>query len=381
MEFATPLNPFPGLRPFQPDEDHLFFGREKQIDEVLRKLRTNRFLLVTGASGSGKSSLVRSGLIPSLYSGLMANTGSDWRVAILRPGEDPLGNLAAALDQPNVLAMSGESSVTNRMLIDVTLRRSGLGLIEAVRQARIPPQDNVLIVVDQFEELFRFRNSSAALNSRNEAAAFVKLLLEAAQQNTVPIRIVLTMRADFIGDCMEFMGLPEALNTGQYLVPRMTRDQLRSAITGPVAVAGGSIAPRLVSRLLNDYGDDPDQLPVLQHALMRTWEYWSRRHVKDEPIDIAHYEAVGGMKEALSLHAEEAYREAESIDAKTTERIFKALTDTSKGAKGIRRPTSIEELAAICDCSQTEILSIIEIFRQPGRSFLMPPANRPLECV
>lgn len=383
MEFATPLNPFPGLRPFEPDEDHLFFGREKQIDEVLRKLRTNRFLLVTGASGSGKSSLVRSGLIPSLYSGLMANTGSDWRVAVLRPGEDPLGNLSAALDQPNVLAMSGESSATNRMLIDVTLRRSGLGLIEAVRQARIPPQDNVLIVVDQFEELFRFRNSRAALNSRDEAAAFVKLLLEAAQQNTVPIRIVLTMRADFIGDCMEFLGLPEALNTGQYLVPRMTRDQLRSAITGPIAVAGGSITPRLVSRLLNDYGDDSDQLPVLQHALMRTWEFWSRRHAKGEPIDIAHYEAVGGMKEALSLHAEEAYREAESIGAKITERLFKALTDTSKGAKGVRRPTSVEELAAICDCPQTEILSIVEIFRQPGRSFLMPPADRPLDsgCV
>jgi tetratricopeptide (TPR) repeat protein/energy-coupling factor transporter ATP-binding protein EcfA2 len=373
------MNPFPGLRPFEPDEDHLFFGREKQIDEVLRKLRTNRFLLVTGTSGSGKSSLVRSGLIPSLYSGLMANTGSSWRVAIFRPGEDPIGNLAAALDEPDVLATGGASSPTNRMLVDVTLRRSTLGLIEAVRQARIPAQDNVLVVVDQFEELFRFRNSRAVENSKDEASAFVKLLLEAAQQNTVPVRIVLTMRADFIGDCMEFLSLPEALNTGQYLVPRMTRDQLRSAITGPVAVAGGNITPRLVSKLLNDCGDDPDQLPVLQHALMRTWEYWSRRHAEGEPIDLAHYEAVGGMREALSLHAEEAYRETDAIDPKITERLFKALTDASKEAKGVRRPTSIEDLGAICGCAENEIVSIVEIFRQPGRSFLMPPADTPLE--
>jgi tetratricopeptide (TPR) repeat protein/energy-coupling factor transporter ATP-binding protein EcfA2 len=368
------MNPFPGLRPFEPDEDHLFFGREKQTDEVLRKLRTNRFLLVTGSSGSGKSSLVRSGLIPSLYSGLMANTGSSWRVAILRPGEDPIGNLAAALAQPDLFG-----TTTSRMLVDVTLQRSTLGLVEAVRQARIPPQDNVLVVVDQFEELFRFRNSRAVGNSKDEAAAFVKLLLEAAQQNAVPVRIVLTMRADFIGDCMEFLGLPEALNTGQYLVPRLTRDQLRSAITGPVAVAGGNIAPRLVSRLLNDCGDDPDQLPVLQHALMRTWDYWSRRHAEGEPIDLAHYEAVGGMREALSLHAEEAYRETDAIDPKVTERLFKALTDASKGAKGVRRPTSIEELAAICGCSEAEVVSVVEIFRQPGRSFLMPPADTPLE--
>jgi hypothetical protein len=169
-----------------------------------------------------------------MYSGLMANAGSNWRVAILRPGEDPIGNLTTALSQVDVFGTGGESPATIRMLLDVTLRRSTLGLIEAARQARIPQQDNVLVLVDQFEELFRFRNNRATGNSKDEASAFVKLLLEAAQRNAVPIRIVLTMRADFIGDCMNFISLPEALNTGQYLVPRMTRDQLRSAITGPM---------------------------------------------------------------------------------------------------------------------------------------------------
>src|SRR6185295_14728852 len=123
---------------------------------------------------------------------------------------------------------------------------------------------------------FRFRQSRQIANSRDEAVGFVKLLLEAAGQYDVPIYIVLTMRSDFIGDCMDYPGLPEAVNDGQYLVPRMTRDELRSAINGPVAVGGGEIAPRLVLRLLNDLGDDHDQLPILQHALMRTWDYWER---------------------------------------------------------------------------------------------------------
>src|ERR1700736_6472083 len=96
------FNPFPGLRPFEADEDHLFFGREKEIDELLRRLGSHRFLSVVGTSGSGKSSLVRSGLIPSLYSGFMVKASSSWRVSILRPGEDPIGHLAEALDAPDV---------------------------------------------------------------------------------------------------------------------------------------------------------------------------------------------------------------------------------------------------------------------------------------
>jgi energy-coupling factor transporter ATP-binding protein EcfA2 len=374
------FNPFPGLRPFEPDEDHLFFGREKEIDELLRRLRANRFLSVVGTSGSGKSSLVRSGLIPSLYSGFMVKAGSTWRVATLRPGEDPIGHLSEALNRSGVLGAVGEMASTNRVLLEATLRRSTRGLVDAVRQARIPPEDNLLVIVDQFEELFRFRRSHQLENSRDEAVAFVKLLLEATQQQQVPIYIVLTMRSDFIGDCMEYPGLPEAVNVGQYLVPRMTRDELRSAITGPIAVAGGEITPRLVLRLLNDLGDDRDQLPVLQHALMRTWDHWERHRSQGEPIDTADYEAVGTMQQALSLHAEEAFLETGSeANRKIAERIFKALTDTFSDPRGMRRPTSIRQLSAICEASEPEVIQIVEIFRRPGRSFLMPPAAALLE--
>jgi len=374
------FNPFPGLRPFEPDEDHLFFGREKEIDELLRRLRANRFLSVVGTSGSGKSSLVRSGLIPSLYSGFMVKAGSTWRVATLRPGSDPIVHLAAALNGSGVLGTEGEMASTNRVLLEATLRRSTRGLVDAVRQARIPSEDNLLVIVDQFEELFRFRRSRQIENSRDEAVAFVKLLLEATRQQEVPIYVVLTMRSDFIGDCMEYPGLPEAVNAGQYLVPRMTRDELRSAITGPIAVAGGEIAPRLVLRLLNDMGDDQDQLPVLQHALMRTWDHWERHRSQGEPIDIADYEAVGTLQQALSRHAEEAFLETGSDRSrKIAERIFKALTDTFSDPRGIRRPTSVSQLSAICEASEPEVIEVVELFRRTGRSFLMPPAATVLD--
>jgi hypothetical protein len=390
MEAKVLSNPFPGLRPFEADEEHLFFGREQEIDELLRRLRTTRFLLVAGSSGTGKSSLVRSGLIPALQSGSMLKAGSNWRIIVFHPGDDPIGNLAAAMDTPDALGSEGELASTNRVLLEVTLLRSSLGIVQAVRQAQIPAEDNVLIVVDQFEELFRFRRSGRGGKSRDEAAAFFKLLLEATTQQDVPIYIALTMRSDFLGDCIEFQGLPEAVNDGLYLIPRMTRDELRSAITGPVAVAGGAIAQRLVLRLLNDLGDDQDQLPLLQHALMRTWVRWaSHRQEKsgvDEPridetgIDIADYEAIGGLKEALSIHAEEAFQEA-SADGKEriAERLFKALTDTYSDSRGIRRACSVQELAAVCEAAESEVIQVVEIFRRAGRSFLTPHSGVALE--
>ena len=374
MDSGALSNPFPGLRPFEPEEDHLFFGREKQIDELLRRLRGTRFLPVMGASGSGKSSLVRCGLIPALQGGSMAGAGSGWRTGVLRPGEDPIGHLAGALSVPECLGADEEPADMRRALVEATLRRSTRGLVEAVRDARLAAHENVLVVVDQFEELFRFRH-----NQVGEAAVFVKMLLEAARQGTLSIYVVLTMRSDFLGDCMQYPGLPEAVNDGLYLVPRLSRDELRSAIAGPVAVGGGQIAPRLVVRLLNEVGDNADQLPVLQHALMRTWDYW-RSHGGAEPIDIADYEAIGTMQRALSLHAEEAYAEAGSEALRRiAERSFKALTDTFTDPRGVRRPTSVGDLAAACEASEQDVIQVLELFRHPGRSFLMPAADVPLE--
>src|ERR1019366_2321041 len=282
---------------------------------------------------------------------------------------------AGALSVPECLGADEEPADMRRALVEATLRRSTRGLVEAVRDARLAAHENVLVVVDQFEELFRFRH-----NQVGEAAVFVKMLLEAARQGTLSIYVVLTMRSDFLGDCMQYPGLPEAVNDGLYLVPRMSRDELRSAIAGPVAVGGGQIAPRLVVRLLNEVGDNADQLPVLQHALMRTWDYWQSHRGDGEPIDIAHYEAIGTMQHALSLHAEEAYAEAgpEAL-RRIAERSFKALTDTFTDPRGVRRPPSVRDLAVVCEAPEPDVILVLELFRQPGRSFLMPPAGVPLE--
>jgi tetratricopeptide (TPR) repeat protein len=381
IESKSVTNPFPGLRPFKTNEYRLFFGREGQSEALITRLQRSRFLAVVGTSGSGKSSLVRAGLLPALRGGMMAGAGSGWRISIMRPGNDPFGNLAQSLAQKDVLPEAGGrlSPAEAEAAIEAQLRSGSLGLVDTAKGARLTEPEKLLVLVDQFEELFRFRAARAAANAGDEASAFVKLLLEAAQQREVSIYVVLTMRSDFLGDCAQFQGLPEAINDGQYLIPRMTRDERRIAIAGPVGVTRGKMAEPLINRLLNDVGDNPDQLPILQHALMRTWDYWAAHRRNGEPIGLEHYEAIGAMSEALSLHADEAWEELPDQHSEmVAEKLFKALTEKGADNREIRRPTRLSEIAAGAEVTEAEVVAVIERFRREGRSFLMPPVGFPL---
>ncbi|MDF9797281.1 energy-coupling factor transporter ATP-binding protein EcfA2 [Catalinimonas alkaloidigena] len=375
-------NPFPGLRPFNEEENYLFFGRETQVDELINKLSTHRFLAVVGTSGSGKSSLVNCGLFPALHGGYMPKAGSRWRIAKFRPGNDPIREMALALAKPGILFPTARvGKLPLSAILTTNLQRSKLGLVETYKQARLPSDNNLLIVVDQFEELFRFQKlRTQGRENEDNAIAFVNLLLEAVKQSALPIYIVITMRSDFLGDCSRFRGLPEMINEGQYLVPRMKRKERKSAITGPIEVAGGKITDRLLMRLINDVGDNPDQLSILQHALNRTWAAWEQEKKPEQALDLRHYQEIGTMSEALDQHAERAYKELPSGRLKIVcQKIFKALTDVGTESRGIRRPTKLSALCAIAEASEDEVKEVIEIFRKPSRSFLMPPAGQALE--
>ncbi len=370
------INPFPGLRPFSIDESHLFFGREGQTDEVLLKLAENRFVGIIGLSGSGKSSFVFCGVLPILYGGFFTDRGAEWDVVVMRPGASPVQNLAESLikGREEYKKMDKEERVIQKTITSTLLKSSSMGLVEAVKQTGQASKKNFLILVDQFEELFRFsKEEENNYGSTQESLTFVNLLTEAVRSSEASIYVAITMRSDFIGDCAQFPVLTKMINDSHYLIPQMTREQKRDAILGPVAVAGGHISPRLVQQLLNDLGDKSDQLPILQHALMRTWDYWYKHKESDEPMDLHHYEAIGSMAQALSQHADEAYNELDDQQKVICEYIFKALTEKRDDSSGIRRPTKVRELALLCRVEEQEIIEVVEVFRKPGRSFLMPP--------
>lgn len=277
---ASADHPFIGLRPFTFADRRFFFGRDQQVDVLERLITSSPLVSVVGSSGSGKSSLVRAGLLPRLTSvaGLRA-----WRWVALCPGEAPVRRLAEALARCNA-AGNGTSddpvveARTDR--IELVLRESSFGISDALTLLRDMEGSELIILVDQFEEVFRFadlrahenRDPLQACEQRDEATFFVQLLLNAVASEDFRGRVILTMRSDFIGDCAHFHGLCEAVTASQYLVPALTRDQRAAAIREPIRLAGGDIEPALLQRVLNDTNEDPDQLPVLQHAMMRCWQ-------------------------------------------------------------------------------------------------------------
>src|ERR1035441_5522879 len=355
---------FPGLRPFVQRDALPFFGREQQIDELLRSLDETRFLAVVGLSGSGKSSLVCAGLLPALRRGHLRGAGPNWHAVVMRPGADPLVALARGLNET-----LGERQ--DRLEI---LRSGSSGLLDASRLGRTA-EENLLVVVDQFEEIFRFQRESRDGAARS--AEFVDLLLAAREcEPEYRAYVVITMRSDYLGDCARFAGLPEALNESQYLVPRMTREQLREAIVGPAALGGAEVAQDLLEELLDKTGDDPDQLPILQHLLMRMWEHREPGTARARVTRKA-YSEVGGWEQALNRHAESLLHALPGPRRELAKRIFQRLTAKGRAGHQTRRPTALQELAAISGgpSLQEEVKSVVEHFRQQGCSFLTSPSG------
>ena len=337
-----------------------FFGRDRQINELLLRLRDHRFVAVVGLSGSGKSSLVRAGLIHKLQVGHLTGVGSAWKVALFRPGSQPIEALAAALNE----ALDPQPGRAH------ALSRSTQELLRATRAGR-EPQENLLLVVDQFEEIFRFQRERH-LSSR-DATHFVDLLL-AAEQDLSPdyrVFVVLTMRTDYLGDCAQFEGLPEALNRCQYLVPRMSRDQMRESIEGPAALTETEIAPDLLQTLLVEAGEGRDQLPLLQHLLTLLWDGRELLPAGGWQITANQYHLLGGAAKALNDHADLILAELGSVEHQDlARRIFQCLTEVGEG-RDQRRPARLSTLVEMTGASLDDVKAVVKRFYDA--SFLTSP--------
>ena len=362
------FNPFPGLRPFTPEERDLFFGREGQSEVVLNKLIENRFVTVIGASGSGKSSLVYCGVIP----GLIDAAGEDirkWQVLTMHPGNDPMDSLVSMLAD-SIPALKQKE--LDRTIIDDIVRKDENGLIEAVNKLKIDKDARSLVIIDQFEEVFRYKGSAHTGAGMKDSRYFMDLLVNAVQDSSSGIAIIMTMRSDYVGDCAHFQGLTALINNSNYLIPHMTEDDYRKAIRGPVEYAGAGIEDELVDLLISEIGERTDRLPVLQHALMRTWENWESMKTPGRPITVSNYTAIGKMSEAMSRHADEAYEELDQRGKSICESLFRTITEKGPDNKGVRRPTKLGTIASIAGCSQQELIDVIDVFRSSGRSFITP---------
>jgi energy-coupling factor transporter ATP-binding protein EcfA2 len=427
--------PYPGLRSFHVHEWPIFFGRKPQTDQLHRMLVGNRFVAVLGASGCGKSSLVKAGLVARITEEAGSEQGK-WLVAIMRPQDRPMANLANALAKPEVLGRLRPNESDVRSALEGTLQQGPAGLVEALVQSRMPAGKRLLLVVDQFEELFTFGpqpddeaegarthpgRSSELEQLQRERCSFVQLLLESTKSSDDPrrprVHVVVTMRSEFLGDCVRFEGLPERLNEGQFLTPRLTREERHLAIEGPAEFFGKQLSPTLVNRLLNDSSVEGDPLPLLQHSLMRMWSMAAGREdavissvdvvdpqpegnpqsdpFADQPpalnsrpgpatapfvagegedayyINLHHYALSGQLAFALDRHAESVYRALDAGQRRIARVLFRRLTGGRRGQADTRHTATIEDVAKIAGVERSAVEAVVCKFGREGPGFVV----------
>ncbi len=299
--------PYPGLRPFTEEEAIFFKGRDLHIKQIITQLQDKKIIIVTGASGAGKSSLVFAGVIPNARAGFFKALFNRWAVVIFRPEKSPLSNLARSLakqlninpnDTYNQLQYGFSALVDlykqSNLYIDPNSEQWSNADPETRRKLRSSGA-NLLIVADQFEEFFTNPENFPDGKPSIDAYTTVNLLLETATislRENLPIYVIFTMRSDYISDCIAFKGLPEFIGFSQFFVPRLKRTELQQVIEEPAKLAGGQVSQRLTQVLINQLREGFDQLPILQHTLNLLWK---TANFGKEKLDLIHLAKIGGL--------------------------------------------------------------------------------------
>ncbi|GGL13995.1 hypothetical protein Sme01_70790 [Sphaerisporangium melleum] len=316
-------SPYVGLAAFQVADTGRFFGRERLTDELLTRVRDRRLLVVFGASGVGKSSLLRAGLLTEI--GKRSETAA-WSTSLFTPGPHPLDQCAAHL-----AALTGGSAPAIRDELGENRRALHLAVLQTL--AGGPDDEELLVVVDQFEEIFTLCRSA------EERRCFIEALVTATQAANSRTRVVLGVRADFYARCAEHPELEEALQEAQLLVGAMSVDELRRAITQPAVQAGCAVESALLARIIADAVGRPSTLPLVSHALRETW-----RRRRGNTLTLSGYERVGGVHGAITATAEQLYNNLTAAQAQEMRRIFLRLIVPGEHEADTRRPASYSEL-------------------------------------
>ena len=335
--------PYRGLEPFHEGHAEYFFGRESLTDELLSKLRTNNFLAVVGASGSGKSSLVRAGLVDKLQRGQTLSGSNHWQIRLITPTEQPFKSLANAFVNPAEPVINrAEQHRRAEMIL-----QDGAGLTQLVKASLMSaPTKNArfVLIIDQFEEVFTLCQGAHADRDRHR---LFNCLLTALKDAGNQFSVVIVMRADFFSKYAQYKGLAEQIEHNLVMVTPLTYDQIKASILKPAEKVGLQCDPNLVYNMLLDIVGAPGELPLLQYTLL---ELWHRR--QQDPngggsrLTLDAYTELGGVRGTLQKRADEIFYSFTAEEQQVARRIFIALTQLGEGTEDTRRRVLKSELVS-----------------------------------
>ena len=331
-----PANPYKGLHSFQEADSSDFFGRDRLIQQLIQRMSENsegsRFLAVVGPSGSGKSSVVKAGLIPKLRQGAMPNS-ADWFIAQMVPGDQPLVELENALLR--VAANPPENLLDH-------LREDERGLLRSVKRILPEDQSELMLVIDQFEEVFtQFEDTAARTH-------FLDSLYVAVTDPASQIRVIVTLRADFYDRPLQYRQFGELMRTRMESVLPLSSEELRQSIVAPAQRVGVALEPELVTAIISDVGEQPGTLPLVQYALTELFERQQGRL-----LTLATYREIGGITGALARRAEELYTTLDDEGQEAARQLFLRLVTLGEGNEDTRRRVRRTELVSTANNSES----------------------------
>jgi formylglycine-generating enzyme required for sulfatase activity len=348
-------SPYRGLSAFDVEDKEIFFGREELIERMLSKLRPRedpknegRFLSIVGGSGSGKSSLARAGLLGAFKAGALSQS-TEWPQIVMTPAADPIEGLAISLSR--TIFPKNTPSKVRELARQIENDRRALHIALQLGLPSVGKGKKVVFLIDQFEEIF------SLTKEEQRRRAFIDNILEAAFAVHGPAIVIITMRSDFYGRCGEYPELAAALSDHQILVPTMTREELRLAITEPASLKNVSLEEGLCDTIISDVLNQPGSLPLLQHALL---ELWNQRTINTPTLTHRVYTAIGRVHGALAKRAEDVFDSLNLQEQKVCEQIFIRLTELGDETEDTRRRASVEELLAGSDQHQLLVNRVIE---------------------
>ncbi|MEI2578304.1 nSTAND1 domain-containing NTPase [Scytonema sp. PRP1] len=321
--------PYRGLEAFDKQHAQFFFGRKKVVEDILQKLTQAHFVPIIGASGSGKSSVVRAGLVPQLEK-------NGWRILDpIKPGIEPLAKLRAAFEpffqRPKEIQQLYEF-----------IRTHPDGLRSVIE--RLPGSERFLLVVDQFEEVFTLCPKEEERRRFIELLTQVVELSDATSLQSLRLAIVTTMRADFLEPCLSYPSLTQVIQNQAVYMPPLLGADLEQAIASPTNLQGYRFEDGLLGEIIQDVGKEQGCLPLLQFALTELWE---KRDCEKHQLTLEQYRAMGGVVGALDRHAENIYQSFTEHEQEWVKRIFLKLVRTGEGVKDTRQRQPKVKLLAI----------------------------------
>jgi WD40 repeat protein/energy-coupling factor transporter ATP-binding protein EcfA2 len=324
--------PYKGLDVFEEEDAELFFGRENLIEDLVSRVKVSRTVFITGPSGSGKSSLVRAGLIHALKRGAISDLQSErWLYETMKPGRDPIGELARVASSLAGTLSAGEDTRT-KALSDATVLAQWCEI--ALKDSR---EKRTVLFIDQFEECF------TQISKEEERVALLNLLTHAATVENGRVIVLFAMRSDFVSNCATYPKLNALLNQQFMQIGAMQPDELVNAIAQPALRVGLRIDPDLIAQIINDMQGEPGTLPLMQFALK---DLFDSEQAKGGGIALTlnEYLQRGGIRKSLERHADDSFAKLNKNEQELARSIFSGLIEIGRGTQDTRRTALFDEL-------------------------------------